>query len=313
MAPKIIDHSVTLKTKTGSVDGGRKFWRKWNKFGIGALRPPGGHLSKGTSALWVPTVQYSILEFYRSVFFSLQWLEGHSCTCFPSGYWLMATTHLEEAAQNRDNFSAHCVKRNTLAQPTLHWRCALVHRPPGYPLHPEVICPRKPPRFFCIHGKLFSSSSLSSIFLDPLISLGSMLETESLSDVVEILSNLGHISGISSAYLRPNLGISWAYLWHVLGIPLAYFVHTLGIPWAHLGISLGHIWYILGTYWGYLGHIIGISWAYFGHILGRSWAYLGDIFDVMLVTSKSDQCLYVCHFQKELPSAWTIYDVLSWC
>ena len=180
MAPKIIDHSITLKTKTRSVDVGRKFWRKWNKFGIGALRPPGGHLSKGTSALWVPTVQYSILEFYRSVFFSLQWLEGYSCTCFPSGYWLMPTTHLEEVAQNRDNFSAHTVshyrtlKRNTLTHPNLHWRCALVHRPPGYPLHPEVICPRSR-RVFLYSRKalliviiifnLFRSASISWIYV----------------------------------------------------------------------------------------------------------------------------------------------------
>ena len=132
MAPKIIDHSVTLKTKTGSVDGGRKFWRKWNKFGIGALRPPGGHLSKGTSALWVPTVQYSILEFYRSVFFSLQWLEGHSYTCFPSGYWLMVTTQkkLPKIGTTLGRTVSHCrtLKRNTFTHPTLHWRCALAHQ-----------------------------------------------------------------------------------------------------------------------------------------------------------------------------------------
>ena len=178
MAPKIIDHSVTLKTKTGSVDGGRKFWRKWNKFGIGALRPPGGHLSKGTSALWVPTVQYSILEFYRSVFFSLQWLEGHSCTCFPSGYWLMTTTHLEEAAQNRDNFSAHCVTlQDAQAQYISSTRTSLAvcfGTPPTRlpnPLHPEVICPRKPPRFFVFtenspyyhHHYLFRSAYISWI------------------------------------------------------------------------------------------------------------------------------------------------------
>ena len=181
MAPKIIDHSVTLKTKTGSVDGGRKFWRKWNKFGIGALRPPGGHLSKGTSALWVPTVQYSILEFYRSVFFSLQWLEGDSCTCFPSGYWLMPTTHLEEVAQNRDNFSAHCVTLQDAQaqyinspQPSL----AVCFGPPPtrLPTSSRGHLSKKPPRFFVFTESL--SSSLSSIFLDPLVSLGSMLETE---------------------------------------------------------------------------------------------------------------------------------------
>ena len=235
MAPKIIDHSVTLKTKTGSVVGGRKFWRKWNKFGIGALRPPGGHLSKGTSALWVPTVQYSILEFYRSVFFSLQWLEGHSCTCFPSGYWLMTTTHLEEAAQNRDNFSAHCVTlQDAQAQyiSSAHTSLAVCFgtSPTRLPTSSRGHLSKEAAAFFCIHGKLFSSSSsLSSIFLDPLISLGSMLETESLSDVVEILSNLGHISGISSAYLRYNFGMSWACLGHVLAMSWAYRGLFLGI------------------------------------------------------------------------------------
>ena len=203
MAPKIIDHSVTLKTKTGSVDGGRKFWRKWNKFGIGALRPPGGHLSKGTSALWVPTVQYSILEFYRSVFFSLQWLEGYSCTCFPSGYWLMPTTHLEEVAQNRDNFSAHCVTLQDAQaqyinspQPSL----AVCFGPPPtrLPTSSRGHLSKKPPRFFVFTESL--SSSLSSIFLDPLVSLGSMLETEwCFWDFVKSWAYLGHIIGISQA------------------------------------------------------------------------------------------------------------------
>ena len=67
-----------------------------------------------------------------------------------------------------------------------------------------------------------------------------MLESESVINVFEILSYLGHI-----------LAISWGYLGHLR--------HTLGVSWA------------------YLGHISGISKAYFGHILDISWGYLGHI------------------------------------
>ena len=60
-----------------------------------------------------------------------------------------------------------------------------------------------------------------------------MLENESVThsmiNVFEILSNLGHISGISEAYLRHNLGISWAFHGLIRGISLAFHGHIMGI------------------------------------------------------------------------------------
>ena len=85
-----------------------------------------------------------------------------------------------------------------------------------------------------------------------------MLENESVThsmiNVFEILSNIGHISGISEAYLMHNLGISWVYHGHILGIS-----------------------------WAYTGHILGISWAYIGHIFGKYWAYLGHLLVVVTI------------------------------
>ena len=45
-------------------------------------------------------------------------------------------------------------------------------------------------------------------FLDALTSLGSMLESQSVSDVFEILSNLGHIVRLSSGYLQAIFRLS---------------------------------------------------------------------------------------------------------
>ena len=41
-----------------------------------------------------------------------------------------------------------------------------------------------------------------SLFLDALASLGSMLESDSLINVFEILSNVGHIFRLSSVYVQ---------------------------------------------------------------------------------------------------------------
>ena len=69
--------------------------------------------------------------------------------------------------------------------------------------------------------------------LDALASLGSMLESESVINVFEILSYLGHI-----------LAMSWGYLGHISGT--------------------------FGTLWAYLGHTLDISWAYLRRILDIS-------------------------------------------
>ena len=45
-------------------------------------------------------------------------------------------------------------------------------------------------------------SSMYRVFLDALASLGSMFESESVSNVLEILSNLGHIFRVCSEYVQ---------------------------------------------------------------------------------------------------------------
>ena len=102
----------------------------------------------------------------------------------------------------------------------------------------------------------FLASKVKSEFLDALASLVSILETQSLSNVLD-LAYLGHIFGVSWAYSGHIFDISWAYLWHILGIFWVYLGHILGISWAYLG-------HILGIF----GHILGMSWAYLRHILG---------------------------------------------
>ena len=61
-----------------------------------------------------------------------------------------------------------------------------------------------------------------------------------LYNVFEILSHLGHISGISSVHLGQIKGTPWAY----------------------------------GIYKAYIGHILDISWAYLRHILIVSYDFL---------------------------------------
>ena len=65
---------------------------------------------------------------------------------------------------------------------------------------------------------------LLRVFLDVLASLESMLESESVINVFEILSYLGHVFSIF-------FGIYWAYLWHTLDISWTYREHISGISW----------------------------------------------------------------------------------
>ena len=50
------------------------------------------------------------------------------------------------------------------------------------------------------------------VFLDALASLGSMLESESVINVFEILSNLGHIFRLSSGYAQGRFRVCSEYV-----------------------------------------------------------------------------------------------------
>ena len=56
------------------------------------------------------------------------------------------------------------------------------------------------------------------MFLDALASLGSMLESDSLIHVFEILSNLGHIIRLSSGYAQGSFRICLEYAQSMFGV-----------------------------------------------------------------------------------------------
>ena len=60
------------------------------------------------------------------------------------------------------------------------------------------------------------------------------------------------------------------YIWYIYDIYWEYLGHILGLSCAYLV-------YILGISWGYLGNTLGISLVYLGHILCISWEYLRDL------------------------------------
>ena len=64
-----------------------------------------------------------------------------------------------------------------------------------------------------LHG-----ANISQIFLDALASLGSMLESLSLFNVFDILSNLGHIIGLSSGYVQGIFRVCSEYVQSMLRV-----------------------------------------------------------------------------------------------
>ena len=81
--------------------------------------------------------------------------------------------------------------------------------------------------------------AVKKLFLDALASLGSMLESQSLShSIIHVFEIFGIYLGHVFGNFGNIFGISGAKHGNIFGILLAYFGHSLGIPWAYFFVEI---------------------------------------------------------------------------